>query len=104
MEARRRSVQVAAHHWLLEAHERVTAATPESVRDKLDPAEVFPQILDHRWYLSEAAGSDVGMRQAARSFFATVLPMSPDERVVFPHPDDTGLEETPASSPDVVQD
>jgi hypothetical protein len=31
-------------------------------------------VLDHRWYLSEAAGHDVGLNEAVKSFVDTVLP------------------------------
>jgi hypothetical protein len=39
---------------------------------------VFHEILDHRWFLSEVAGRDVGTTAAARSYFATVLPQVPE--------------------------
>jgi len=31
-------------------------------------------VLDHRWYLSEAAGHDVGLKEAVKSYVDTVLP------------------------------
>jgi hypothetical protein len=34
-------------------------------------------MLEHRWYLSEQAGHDVGTTAAARSYFNTVLPHAP---------------------------
>ena len=36
-------------------------------------AEVFHEILEHRWFLSEAAGRDVGMRAAVRDHVDRVL-------------------------------
>jgi hypothetical protein len=39
---------------------------------------VFTEILEHRWFLSEKAGRDVGTTEAARSYFATVLPAVPE--------------------------
>ena len=47
------------------------------MRCRRDPAEVFHEILEHWWYLSEAAGRDVGTTEAARSYFVAVLPMIP---------------------------
>jgi Domain of unknown function (DUF4032) len=35
-------------------------------------------MLEHRWYLSEQAGHDVGTTAAARSYFETVLPRVPE--------------------------
>jgi hypothetical protein len=45
----------------------------------LAPAEVFHEVLEHRWYLSEAAGHDVGTPAALRSCVAGILPEVPDE-------------------------
>jgi hypothetical protein len=66
-----------ASRWLAEVYDPVVAAIPEGLRDRLEPAEIFHEILDHRWFLSEAAGRDVGTTAAARSYFATVLPSVP---------------------------
>jgi Domain of unknown function (DUF4032)/Lipopolysaccharide kinase (Kdo/WaaP) family len=69
---------VAANQWLAEVYDPVVAAIPEDLRDRLAPAEVFHEILEHRWYMSEAAGRDVGTRAAAQSYFQTVLPEVPE--------------------------
>jgi hypothetical protein len=45
--------------------------------DRLAPPEIFHEILEHRWYLSEQAGRDVGITAAARSYVDTVLPYAP---------------------------
>jgi hypothetical protein len=65
---------VAAQRWLSEVFEPTVAAVPQRLRGRLEPAELFHQVLDHRWFLSEAAGHDVGLREAVDSFVATVLP------------------------------
>jgi hypothetical protein len=46
----------------------VPAAIRESLRGRLAPAEVFHEILEHRWYMSERVGRDVGTTAAARSW------------------------------------
>ena len=38
-----------------------------SARGKLEPAEIFHEILEHRWYLSERAGSEVSIFETART-------------------------------------
>jgi hypothetical protein len=48
------------------------------LRRRLPPAEIFHEILEHRWYMSEEAGFDVGTTAAARSYFQTVLPEVPE--------------------------
>jgi Domain of unknown function (DUF4032)/Phosphotransferase enzyme family len=71
------SAAVAAHRWLEEVYDPVVAAIPDRLRGKLPPPEIFHEILEHRWYLSEEAGRDVGTTSAAESYFATVLPTIP---------------------------
>ncbi len=65
---------VAALRWLAEVFEHTLAAVPAALRDRLEPAELFHQVLDHRWFLSESAGHDVGLNEAVKSFVGTVLP------------------------------
>jgi hypothetical protein len=69
---------VAANRWLEEVYDPVIAAIPEDLRGRLPPAEIFHEVLEHRWYMSEAAGRDVGTTAAARDYFEQVLPAVPD--------------------------
>jgi hypothetical protein len=69
---------VAASRWLSEVYDPVVAAIPDSLRGRLAPAEVFHEILEHRWFMSELAGRDVGTTAAARSYFKRVLPQVPE--------------------------
>jgi Domain of unknown function (DUF4032)/Lipopolysaccharide kinase (Kdo/WaaP) family len=71
------SETAAAHRWLEEIYDPVVAAIPADLRDRLAPPEVFHEMLEHRWYLSEQAGQDVGTTAAARSYVTTVLPHAP---------------------------
>lgn len=71
------SETVAAHRWLEEIYDPVVGAIPAALRGRLAPPEIFHEILEHRWYMSEAAGRDVGTTAAARSYFDTVLPAVP---------------------------
>ncbi len=72
------SETLAASRWLEEVYDAVLAATPDGLRGRLAPAEIFHEILEHRWYLSESAGRDVGTTTAAKSYFETVLPEVPE--------------------------
>ncbi len=69
---------VAANRWLEEVYDPVIAAIPDSLRGRLPPAEIFHEVLEHRWYMSEAAGRDVGTTAAARDYFEQVLPAAPE--------------------------
>ncbi|HLN71131.1 MAG TPA: DUF4032 domain-containing protein [Streptosporangiaceae bacterium] len=68
---------VAANRWLEEIYDPVIAAIPEELRGRLPPAEIFHEILEHRWYMSEAAGRDVGTTAATRDYLEQVLPGAP---------------------------
>jgi hypothetical protein len=70
---------LAANRWLTEVYDPIIDAIPEGLRGRLDPAEVFHEILEHRWFLSETAGHDVGTTAAARSYFGSVLPAVPEQ-------------------------
>ena len=56
---------------------------PEALSGRLPPAEVFHQVLEHRWFLSEQAKKDVGIEEAVRSYVDSELPKHPPERIVF---------------------
>ncbi len=64
---------VAALRWLAEVYEPVIAGIPAELRSGLDAPEVFHEVLEHRWFLSEAAGRDVGMQDALRDYVGSVL-------------------------------
>jgi Domain of unknown function (DUF4032) len=69
---------VATNRWLEEVYDPVIAAIPESLRGRLSPAEVFHEVLEHRWYMSEAAGRDVGTTAATKDYIKKVLPAAPE--------------------------
>ena len=77
------SEEIVAHRWVTEAFEPVLREVPRDLRGKLEPAEVFHEVLEHRWFLSERAGRDVGLIPAARSYVADVLAHKPDEQAVL---------------------
>jgi hypothetical protein len=75
--------QQAAHRWLTEVFEPVVRAVPAHLRRKLEPQEIFTQIVQHKWLLSERAGRDVGMAPAVQSYLTDVLANKPDEQAVL---------------------
>jgi len=74
---------IAASRWRQEIFEPTVNAVPEALQGRLPAAEVFHQVLEHRWFLSEQAGKDVGIEQAVRSYVESELPQKPAERVVL---------------------
>jgi hypothetical protein len=75
---------LAASQWLTDVYAKVVGAVPEQLRDRLSPAELFHEVLEHRWYASEAEGRDVGTTEAAQSYFTKVLPGVPAEFTATP--------------------
>lgn len=70
---------VAANRWLEEIYEPIKSAIPAGLRGRLDEAEIFHEILEHRWFLSEAAGKDIGTTAATEDYLASVLPSVPGD-------------------------
>jgi hypothetical protein len=87
---------IAANRWLTEVFEPITAMIPPEARGKLEPAEVFHEILVHRWYLSERAGHEVNIFETARDYIDNVLKTKPDELIA--------TDETAAESDEEDQD
>lgn len=75
--------EIVAHQWLAEVFRPVVGAVPPNLRGKLEPAEVFHEVLEHRWFLSERAGRDVGIQAAVKDYVRSVLVNKPDERAVL---------------------
>ena len=78
--------EVVAHEWLARVFEPVIRAIPRELRGKLEPAEVFHQLLDHRWYLSQNENRDVPLAEAVSSYIDTVLRHRRDEATVIDQP------------------
>jgi tRNA A-37 threonylcarbamoyl transferase component Bud32 len=72
---------IVAQRWLNEVYEPTIAMVPSGLRGKLEPAEMFHEILEHRWYLSERAGREVSTKRAARSYIENELAKRPDEAI-----------------------
>lgn len=75
---------IVAHQWLIKCFEPVTGAVPAELRGKRDSAEIFHEVLDHRWYLSEAAGSEVLLVDATKDYIDRILTGLPDEKMSGP--------------------
>ena len=82
-EKRPLSESVAASRWREEVFEPTVAAVPENLWAALPAAELFHQVLEHRWFLSEKAGKDVGIDEAVKAYIASELPKRRPERVVL---------------------
>jgi hypothetical protein len=81
--------EVVAHEWAQRVFEPVIRAIPKELKGRLEPAEVFHQLLDHRWYLSQNEARDVPLAEAVSSYVDTVLRHRRDEATVIDPPTGT---------------
>jgi hypothetical protein len=81
--------EVVAHLWLTRVFEPVIRAVPENLDSKLEPAEVFHQVLEHRWFMSQEQARDVPLNEAVRDYIENVLQYRRDEEVVINPPTGT---------------
>ncbi len=68
-----------ASRWMHQIFEPIMAMIPPDATGKLEPAEIFHEILEHRWYLSEQAGHEVNIHETARDYIDRFLTAKPDE-------------------------
>ncbi|HEU0181552.1 MAG TPA: DUF4032 domain-containing protein [Agromyces mariniharenae] len=78
--------EMVAHEWLMRVFEPVVRAIPVELRGKLEPAEVFHQLLEHRWFMAQQAGHDIPLAEAVSSYVNTVLRHRRDEATVIGPP------------------
>ncbi|MCO7202287.1 DUF4032 domain-containing protein [Microbacterium sp. CnD16-F] len=81
--------EMVAHEWLTRVFEPVVKAVPWELRSKLEPAEVFHQVLEHRWYMSQARGKSIPIAEVLSSYIDDVLRHRRDEATVMGPPTET---------------
>ena len=69
-----------AHDWLTDVFEPAVRAVPRELRGKLEPAQMFHELLDHRWFISREQGRDVPMREAATATWTACCATAPTSR------------------------
>ncbi|HJQ01019.1 MAG TPA: DUF4032 domain-containing protein [Jatrophihabitans sp.] len=72
---------LAARRWLDEKFYGVLSMVPTELRRKLPDAELFYEISEHRWLMSERLGRDVGRQAAVEDYVKNVLSELPDAGV-----------------------
>ncbi len=72
---------VVAHQWLTECFEPVIHAVPPEYASKLEPAQIYHEMLDYRWYRSEAAGHEIPLLEATQGYVRDVMSKLPDEEL-----------------------
>ena len=75
------NVNEVAFKWLTEIFNPIVNSVPAEHLGRVEPAQLFHEVLEHRWYLSEAAGHDVGLDFACESYISGVLPYRRDSGI-----------------------
>jgi len=70
-----------AFKWLTEIFNPIVNSVPAEHVGRVEPAQLFHEVLEHRWYLSEAAGHDVGLDFACKAYISEVLPYRRDSGI-----------------------
>lgn len=78
--------EMLSHEWLVRVFEPVVRAIPRELKGKLEPAEVFHQLLDHRWFMAQNQGHDIPLAEAVTSYVQDVLRHRRDEATVIDPP------------------
>ncbi len=73
--------EVMAKQWMEEVFNPILALVPEELQGRVEKAQMFHEILENRWYMTEKLGYDVGLEAAAKSYINEVLPLRMDSGV-----------------------
>ncbi|AQW47815.1 DUF4032 domain-containing protein [Streptomyces violaceusniger] len=65
--------EVLAHRWVRDVFRPTVRTVPKDLRGATDTAQIYYELLEHRWLLSERAGRDVGLEATVEDYIRTVL-------------------------------
>ncbi len=85
------SLEHVARSWTNDVYDHVIGAIPPEMSGKLEPAQVFHEILEHRWYLGQQRQSDVALDDVIADYLQNVMPSKRDEAVLLSGPQDEVL-------------
>jgi hypothetical protein len=77
---------IAAVRWLDQRFEPIISAIPPSLIGKLQAAEIYHQLLEHRWFECERQGREISLEEALDSYIPDVLAPAPDEHLELDRP------------------
>jgi hypothetical protein len=90
--------------------EPVIRSIPRDLRGRLEPAEVFHELLEHRWFMSQQEERSVSLPEATTAYINDVLRHRRDERLLINPPTSSMtlpipvVEDGVPASPDDVED
>ncbi|MEU1787849.1 DUF4032 domain-containing protein [Streptomyces sparsogenes] len=65
--------EVLAHRWVRDVFRPTVRAVPQELRASTDVAQIYSELLEHRWMLCEREGRDVGLEATVEDYVRTVL-------------------------------
>lgn len=68
-------IEDSARRWMIETYQRVMNMIPLELQGRVEPAQMFHEILEHRWFLGERIGGDPGLSFATEDYVKTILPL-----------------------------
>jgi hypothetical protein len=77
---------ITAVRWLDQRFEPIISAIPPSLIGKLQAAEIYHQLLEHRWFECERHGREISLEEALDSYIPDVLAPAPDEHMELDRP------------------
>jgi hypothetical protein len=84
-----KSIEESARTWLADVYEHVLGLVPSELQGRVERAQMFHEILEHRWYLGEKNGVDLGLDNAANDYIANILPGRTDSGATVLESDET---------------
>ena len=70
-----------AKEWLDSVFFKILGLIPLELQGRVEKAQMFHEILENRWYMTEKAGFDVGLEVAAEAYINEILPLRMDSGV-----------------------
>ena len=78
--------EMVAHEWLAQVFEPVIRSIPRDLKGRLEPAEMFHQLLEHRWFMSQQQARDVPLAEAVTAYVNDILRHRRDEATIIAPP------------------
>ena len=94
-------VEQAAHDWLTNVFAPVVRSIPRELAGKLEPAQLYHEYLEHRWYMAQQVGHDVSREDALASYITNILQSKRDEAVLLEPASERSSSFSAASHPDL---
>jgi hypothetical protein len=67
---------VAAYHWMVNVYQPVIQRLQPLIDKDMNLAELYCQVLEHKWFLSEKARRDVGHNVAVEDYIQNIAKLT----------------------------